>query len=89
MLCGTPVVGRPVGGIAEIFEHGRSGVLARDRTVEALGWAIDQGLTQLTGEASRMAARSFAEHRFGMATFVARHEAAYERAAAERARRSE
>ena len=88
MSCGTPVVGRPVGGIAEIFEHGRSGLLARDRTVEGLGWAIDQGLAQLVGEPSRRAARSFAEHRFGMANFVARHEAVYLRAAAERSRRS-
>jgi len=87
LSCGTPVVGRPVGGIAEIFEHGRNGVLARDRTVEALGWAIDQGLSQLTGEQSRRVARSFAEHRFGMATFVARHESVYERAAAEQTRR--
>ena len=80
LSCGTPVIGRPVGGIAEIFEHGRSGVLARDRTVEALGWAIDQGLTQLTGQDVRRAARRYAEQRFGMETFVARHEAAYDRA---------
>jgi glycosyltransferase involved in cell wall biosynthesis len=69
-----------VGGIAEIFEHGRSGLLARDRTVEALGWAIDQGLSQLTGQDGRAAARRFAEQRFGMESFVARHEAAYDRA---------
>jgi glycosyltransferase involved in cell wall biosynthesis len=80
LSCGTPVIGRPVGGIGEIFEHGRSGLLARDRTVEALGWAIDQGLTQLTGQDGRRAARRFAEQRFGMETFVARHEAAYDRA---------
>lgn len=83
LSCGTPVIGRPVGGIAEIFEHGRSGVLARDRTVEALGWAIDQGLTQLTGQDGRSAARRFAEQRFGMETFVARHEATYDRAVTE------
>lgn len=88
LSCGTPVIGRPVGGIAEIFEQGRSGVLARNRTVEALGWAIDQGLTQLTDETSRRAARSFAEQRFGMASFVARHEAVYERAKAEQARKA-
>ena len=82
------MIGRPVGGIAEIFEQGRSGVLARNRTVEALGWAIDQGLTQLTDETSRRAARSFAEQRFGMASFVARHEAVYERAKAEQARKA-
>jgi glycosyltransferase involved in cell wall biosynthesis len=80
LSCGTPVIGRPVGGIGEIFEHGRSGLLARDRTVEALGWAIDQGLTQLTGQDGLRAARRFAEQRFGMETFVARHEAAYDRA---------
>lgn len=80
LSCGTPVIGRPVGGIAEIFEHGRSGLLARDRTVEALGWAIDQGLSQLTGQDGRAAARRFAEQRFGMESFVARHEAAYDRA---------
>lgn len=80
LSCGTPVIGRPVGGIGEIFEHGSSGLLARDRTVEALGWAIDQGLTQLTGQDGRSAARRFAEQRFGMETFVARHEAAYDRA---------
>ncbi len=89
LSCGTPIVGRPVGGIAEIFEHGRSGVLARNRTVEALGWAIDQGLTQLTDEASRCAARRFAEQRFGMASFVARHEAVYERAKSEQAHKVE
>jgi glycosyltransferase involved in cell wall biosynthesis len=83
LSCGTPVIGRPVGGIAEIFEHGRSGVLARDRTVEALGWAIDQGLTQLTGQDVRRAARRFAEQRFSMETFVARHEAAYYRTVTE------
>ena len=88
LSCGTPVIGRPVGGIAEIFEHGRSGVLARNRTMEALGWAIDQGLTQLTDAASRSAARSFAEQRFGMASFVARHEAVYERAQSELARKA-
>lgn len=89
LSCGTPVIGRPVGGIAEIFEHGRSGVLARDRTVEALGWAIDQGLTQLTGQNGRSAARRRAEKRFGMETFVARHEAAYDRAVTEWTGRAE
>ena len=89
LSCGTPVIGRPVGGIAEIFEHGRSGVLARDRTAEALGWAIDQGLTQLTGQDGRSAARRFAEQRFGMESFVARHEAAYDRAVTEWAGKAE
>jgi glycosyltransferase involved in cell wall biosynthesis len=77
LSCGTPVIGRPVGGIAEIFEQGRSGILARSMGIDALGWAVDQALAQLTNGVARGAARRFAEARFGMAAFVRAHEQAY------------
>jgi len=85
LSCGTPVIGRPVGGIGEIFEPGRSGLLARDTSVASLGWTIDQGLAQLTHEGARTEARRFAVARFGMEAFVAHHEKAYAAAFAHRA----
>lgn len=40
MACGTPVIGFPIGGLAEVIEPSLTGVLARDTSSESLRHAI-------------------------------------------------
>jgi glycosyltransferase involved in cell wall biosynthesis len=41
LACGTPVIGTAVGGIPELLTSAHAGVLARERSVEGLGHAIE------------------------------------------------
>ena len=78
LACGTPVVGRPVGGIPEIFEDGISGTLAATMKPDALGWAIDRALATLARDEGRAAARLRATSRFSLQRFVTAHTRLYE-----------
>lgn len=65
MSRGRPVVGSRMGGIPEIVEDGRSGLLVEPEDVEALSQAMgrlaaDRGLADCMGEAARQRARLFA-----------------------------
>jgi glycosyltransferase involved in cell wall biosynthesis len=46
LACGLPVVATDVGGVPEIITDGANGILARERSVEALEDAIARGLQQ-------------------------------------------
>lgn len=41
LMCGTPVLGFPVGGIPDMIEHGRNGLLAKDLSVDSLANGIN------------------------------------------------
>jgi glycosyltransferase involved in cell wall biosynthesis len=41
LLCGTPVIGFPVGGIPDMIEHGKNGLLTTDVSVDSLKQAIE------------------------------------------------
>jgi D-inositol-3-phosphate glycosyltransferase len=61
---GTPVVASAVGGLTEIIEDGRTGILVADREPQAFALAIaslldDAGLRERMGEAARVRAASF------------------------------
>jgi glycosyltransferase involved in cell wall biosynthesis len=42
MLCGTPVIGFPVGGVKEQIINGKNGILSRDITEDALAESINE-----------------------------------------------
>ncbi|PWH82811.1 hypothetical protein DIS18_11320 [Algibacter marinivivus] len=44
LLCGTPVIGFPVGGILEIINHNKNGLLAKEVSVDALVESISDFL---------------------------------------------
>jgi glycosyltransferase involved in cell wall biosynthesis len=50
MACGTPVVGTEVGGIPEVVEHGRTGLVVAPSDVDALHDALGQILDAPTGQ---------------------------------------
>ncbi len=41
LLCGTPVIGFPVGGIPEMIEHGENGLITKEVSVDSLKEAIE------------------------------------------------
>lgn len=45
LLCGTPVVGFPTGGICDVVENGKNGYLCEEISVqnlyEAIGWTLE------------------------------------------------
>ncbi|MEN9506141.1 MAG: hypothetical protein RI958_2067 [Actinomycetota bacterium] len=76
---GTPVVGSAVAGLAEVVEHGRTGVLVDGFEPRDFARAI----TELMGSPDRAralgcAARERAEQRFGLAQCVTRFEDMYQ-----------
>ena len=40
LLCGTPVIGFPTGGVPEMIEHGKNGLLCEQISPDALGEGI-------------------------------------------------
>jgi len=42
LVCGTPVIGFPSGGITEMIEDGKNGILAEEISVDALQKAINR-----------------------------------------------
>lgn len=78
--CGTPVVAFDVGGNAEAFVHGKSGVLAKEQTVEALLAAVQQvyALDEGARLSMRTAARSYAETTFSPRIVAQSHIKFYE-----------
>ncbi|WP_038029198.1 glycosyltransferase [Thermonema rossianum] len=46
LLCGTPVVGFPVGGIAEVIQDGHNGWLCPEISVEALSATIERAMRE-------------------------------------------
>jgi len=71
--CGVPVAGFAVGGVPEIIENGRSGLLVRAGDVESLSRelleCIDSGKLGFMGET----ARKTVEERFSRNLFIERH----------------
>lgn len=64
---GTPVIGTTVGGIPELLDHGRCGILVPPRDVTALGNAIRTLLTDSRARQTYAAsARQFAEDTFDL-----------------------
>ena len=80
MASGVPVVASDIGGIPEVVNHGRSGILAPVGDVEAMAAAALQILSDdETYAAFSLAAREEAEERFDYRKIVPQYEAMYER----------
>ena len=80
MASGVPVVASDIGGIPEVVNHGRSGILAPVGDVEAMAAAALQILSDdETYAAFSRAAREEAEERFDYRKIVPQYEAMYER----------
>lgn len=72
LAAGLPIVSTPVGGIAEIIEHERSGLLVPAGDATALAAAIASALQEPGGTAARaQAGRTVAESRFDLRKNVA------------------
>jgi glycosyltransferase involved in cell wall biosynthesis len=77
MRAGVPVVASRVGGVAEIVEHGRTGILVTPGDAQGLASAID-GLLDDGGLAARLAgaAKAYVLERHGVQAMVEGHRAA-------------
>jgi hypothetical protein len=88
MAAGTPVIASRVGGISEIVEHGRTGLLVENR-IEAVTQAIREVLGDPEAAAGRAAeARERVVRQFSVARMVAQTEALYHLAVGQAAGRS-
>ena len=45
MAAGVPVVASKVGGLAEVVEHDRTGILVYSRNPESVAWGVDRILS--------------------------------------------
>jgi len=78
--CGVPVVGAAVGGIPEVIEHGRTGLLFPVGDVEAMAsGALDLLRDPVRHRAMSEAARRRAVENFAEPAVVARYRSLYER----------
>lgn len=84
MACGLPVIATRVGGVPDVIEHGRSGLLVPAGDADALCDGIREVLTdrKLAHELGRHA-RAAAEERFCLAAVAGRYRELYERLAAQ------
>jgi glycosyltransferase involved in cell wall biosynthesis len=83
LASGTPLVSTPAGGIANVIDDGRTGVIVPERDVRALAAALTDLLRDpLRRAVLGRAGRALAQTRFGWDAAAARFEAAYDRALA-------
>jgi glycosyltransferase involved in cell wall biosynthesis len=78
MAVGCPVVATRVGGVPEMIDHGRSGLIVPSRNVEALAAAIARVLNDL--DASRVMAQQALERfqtRFSLSAMIRAYEELY------------
>jgi glycosyltransferase involved in cell wall biosynthesis len=80
MSCGTPVLATDVGGVAEVVEHGVSGILCAANDLETYA----QAMRTMIAEPARaynmgLAARERAVNVFARETVIPRYEAVYRR----------
>ena len=73
MACGVPLVGFATGGIPEMVESGRSGMVVPQRDDAALQGALRAALVPGTNRAWGLAARALVESRFSDDAFIDRH----------------
>lgn len=78
LACGTPCVGFDIGGMGDLIETGRTGLLAPAFDVNVLSRAIEEVLGW-DGEAARTRCRAFAEERFEAKLVAAQHIKLYDR----------
>lgn len=80
MACGTPVVASRSGGLPELIEHERTGVLCRVGDVEGTAAKIVSLLADRPRwEAMSLATAAVASDKFSQGAIVSRYEALYER----------
>lgn len=82
MACGAPVVATRVGGVPDVVEHGRTGLLVAPGQAAELAAALEALLTpgpdgQKAGTAMGQAGREAALRDFSLESMVRRHEAVY------------
>jgi glycosyltransferase involved in cell wall biosynthesis len=78
LACGTPCVGFDVGGMGDLIETGRTGLLAPAFDVDSLSRAIEEVLGW-DGAAAGARCRAFAEERFDAKLVASRHIELYKR----------
>lgn len=80
MQAGVPVVASRVGGVSEIVEHGRTGILVTPGDAQGLASAIHELLDDHSlGARLAAAARSYVLERHGVSAMVEGHRAAFTR----------
>ena len=74
VACGTPVIGMPVGGVAEIIVPGVSGWLSQQATLASLGEAVTRALGEIEqGQDLRHSCRTRAEQEYAADIQAARY----------------
>lgn len=73
MAASTPVVGFSTGGVPEMIQTGRNGILVEPTNQQALNQALRQALLSIDLEAMGQQARRDVENNFSKAAFVERH----------------
>jgi len=77
---GVPVIGAPVGGIPELIEDGRNGLLAAPREIDRIAETLAAWAAEPDGRARRGAVcRRIAETRFDRTRMIADYAAAFDR----------
>ena len=80
LASGTPVVGFAAGGVAEMVEHGRTGLLCAPGNQSDLNQTLREALVRGDLDAFGEAARSTFQERYDVDVFGTRHLALYEEA---------
>ncbi|MBP5973265.1 glycosyltransferase [Brasilonema sp. CT11] len=73
MAASTPVVGFSTGGVPEMIQNGRNGMLVEPTNQEALNQALRQALVSVDLEAIGQQARKDFENNFSRSVFLERH----------------
>lgn len=80
MACGSAVIATAVGGMRELFEHGREGLLVPKESAQALADAVNQLVRDPAALAAmQQAGRVLAETRYATTRVAAEYAALYER----------